>query len=317
MRSDFPTRAPVFVGGFRSGSTLLINLLGLHPELAPIFETRSICEALRWLSVLGDPRKEASEAILLRMIFREGFDGFSAECVAARMIQLIQLTEDRIHNRIPHGKASHESYPLGMDYILYDFVDAKQAVHDWLETVQDASCVSHVAEATGLFINRLGSMQAEKLTKPVWVNKTPELPRFGHELRLSLGPCKIIHLIRDGRQVVRSAAQLGWGSIADMSRLWRALIEESRVAAKEAEGDYLEIRYEHLIQDPALVLDRIFSFLDVEVTGPEVVTAYYQHSGKEIQPVCYGTEYCLQGQNMRIFERIAGSLQAELGYSLR
>ncbi len=304
---------PVFVGGFRSGSTLLINLLGLHPELAPLFETRSICEALRWLRVLNDPRGESTEDRVVQMILPPEFCGFSAKLVASRMRRLMQLTDDRIHNRIHHGKASHESYPLGMDYILYDLLEADEAVGEWLVRVTEFSAIDGIALATGLLINKLGEMQAEKLQRPIWVNKTPELPRFGHELRQCLGPCKIIHLIRDGRQVVLSATRLQWGTVAEMAKLWQSLIEESRVAGAEAADDYLEIRYEDLIRNPCLVLDEAFSFLGVGVIGAEIIAKYYQRSDKKIRSQPHGVNY-LTDQDLQTFDRIAGSLQRELGY---
>ncbi len=304
---------PIFVGGFRSGSTLLINLLGLHPELAPLFETRSICEALRWLRVLNDPREESIEARIVQMILPPGFCGFSAKSVSSRMRRLIQLTEDRIHNRIHHGKANHESYPLGMDYILYDLFEADEAVGQWLARVTECSAIENIARATGLLINKLGEMQVEKLQKPIWVNKTPELPRFGHELRQCLGRCKIIHMIRDGRQVVLSATKLQWGSVSEISELWRGLIEESRVAAIETQEDYLEIYYEDLIRDPSKTLDRIFVFLGIETIGQEVIDKYYRYSDKEIKPQSHGTD-SLSDYDLQIFDRIAGSLQRELGY---
>lgn len=313
MISEVHGHFPVFVGGFRSGSTLLINLLGLHPELASLFETRSICEALRWLRVLNDPRRESTEARIVQMIVPPELCGFSSELVASRMRRLIQLTEARIYNRVHHGKASYESYPLGMDYILYDFLAADDAVGEWLARVTEFPAIDSVALATGLLINKFGEMQAEKLQKPIWVNKTPELPRFGSELRQCLGACKVIHLIRDGREVVLSSTKLGWGSVAEMAKLWRGLIEESRVAGALATDDYLEIRYDDLVQNPCQILDKVFSFLGVRVLGSEVLDKYYQGSGKKIRSQPYVMNH-LTEQDLQTFDRIAGSLQKELGY---
>jgi hypothetical protein len=46
---------PIFIGNFRSGTTLLANLLGFHDELALWFETKAFCEALRWIRVMERP----------------------------------------------------------------------------------------------------------------------------------------------------------------------------------------------------------------------------------------------------------------------
>jgi len=79
------SQIPIFIGGPRSGSTMLVNLLGLHPQIAPLFETKCICEPLRWLRILKDPSTRAIEEKILQLQFPSALQGFTIEGVAARM----------------------------------------------------------------------------------------------------------------------------------------------------------------------------------------------------------------------------------------
>ena len=62
-------QAPIFIGNFRSGTTLLANLLGFHKDLSPWFETKGLCELLRWQRVLKDPKTIPFESSLIHLHF--------------------------------------------------------------------------------------------------------------------------------------------------------------------------------------------------------------------------------------------------------
>ncbi len=300
---------PVFVGGFRSGSTLLINLLGLHPQVAPWFETKSLCEALRWQRVLGDPSTEAFEHYVLGP--RQS-SGFSVTAVAERMRWHMHHTAQRMAGQIADGKAPHERYPLQGDAVLYSLEEAQTALHDWRRSIHEPATETAVAAATGALIRTLGKRQVALAARPLWINKTPEIPRFGGELRRGLGRCRIIHLIRDGRQVVHSAVALGWGDMERMTRLWKAMIELSRAAALAE--DYLEIRYEKLIQAPATTLDRVCTFLELDLRGKALWKQYRHLVGQTPQPIPHQGPASLCRQELSTFNAIAGELSRELGY---
>lgn len=269
---------PVFIGNFRSGTTLLINLLGLHADVAPWFETKGLCEPLRWLRVLEDPETLAYEAAI---IHADEDDAFSAEAVASRMLEDIRNTAARIEGTAPHGKGQHERYPLGHDCVLYSVDFAEQAVHHWLDAVRGQEEPEAVAAATGSLITRLGQRQAQLAGKPLWVNKTPEISRFAAELRQCLGPVRMILMVRHGRDVVRSAERLGWAGAPEIVAWWRGMIEQSRAASAGHEGDYLEMKFENLLQDPSGELNRALSFLALDPSGEHLVSTYSESIGMD------------------------------------
>lgn len=306
---------PVFVGGFRSGSTMLINLLGMHPGVAVFYETKSICEPLRWIKIIKDPDQKQREHAIVQQLFPREYWGFSKESVLARMELQMKYTWDRVTKKVHDAKARYEHYPLGPDYILYSLGEAKDLLDKWQTEIGIAQDSHTIANATGNLINSLGDLQAKKLNRNIWINKTPEIPRMGRELRLSIGRCKIIHIIRNGRDVVRSAKQLKWGTVQTIAENWRDLILDSRAAAKEAPEDYIEIRYEELVANPVRTVNQILELIGLDRKGDEIAARYELGKGKKI-----GTARVrnwvkrLRGEDLRVFERIGGNLQKELGY---
>lgn len=308
--TDTPQR-PAFVGGFRSGSTLLINLLGLHPEVAPWFETKFLCEPPRLQRVLADPAAAAVESQVV------GEGGLAPERIVERMRRDLEQTAGRVEGRLGSGKAHYEKYPIGMDCVRYSLEQGRERLARWEQRVLAEPRLEVVREANGELIGELGRIHAEAYGAPVWINKTPEIPRFAAELRESLGPLRALLLIRDGRDVVRSASNLGWADIERLAVWWKGLIEQSRAAAAADPDGYLEVRYEDLIREPAAELDRILRFFQLEPMGEELVERYKARMG-EREPFRLQRfrriRHLLNGRRLRPFYRIAGELLDELGY---
>ena len=262
---------PLFIGNFRSGTTLLVNLLGLHESLAAWFETKALCEPLRWLRVLQHPEDARREAGLIRL---PGPAGFSVEAVAERMLLDFRDTSARIRGAAPSGKGGNESYPIGHDHALYSLDFAEQAVADWVDEIDQSADPVHIARVTGSLIQRLGKQHAELAGKQFWVNKTPEITRFGAELRACLGGIALLVMVRDGRDVVRSATRLGWAEPEEIGVWWKGMIEQSRAGGAGLGNAYMELRYEDLLADPAAHLDHVLSLMGLSASGAELVRRY-------------------------------------------
>ncbi len=263
---------PTFIGNFRSGTTLLANLLGLHPELATWFETKMFCEALRWVRVLNDPATEPREQLLIRP---DQAQGFSARAVYERMRQDLELTAARLAGQTHSGKGAHEHYPVGHDAVAYSLPQGQAALDDWYRQVMRVpNDAQAILKLTGELIGRLGELHAGLAGKPCWVNKTPEIPRFAEELRGALGQTRIILMIRDGRAVVRSASALGWASEERLAVWWKQMILETREAMRDYPKDYLEVKYEELIAQPEQVLDQVLAFMGLQPMGAALWQRY-------------------------------------------
>lgn len=272
---------PVFIGNFRSGTTLLANLLGFHEQISPWFETKGLCELLRWQRVLKDPINGSFESSLIQPKDPIGFD---ADVVSFRFESDLRETLDRISGAKMSGKGSHESYPVGHDRLLYGLEEALDLLSQWRSVV--GKCQSHevLAKANGDLIKGLGMLHLGYDQKLFWVNKTPEITRFGEELESALGPTKRILMLRDGRDVIQSASKLGWADPAEIGAWWKGMILESRGGGSTSKDLYLEIRYEDLLKDPVGGLNQVLHFLEVEERGLEMVEQYRQFVGLSDKP---------------------------------
>lgn len=307
-----PDWLPAFVGGFRSGSTLLINLLGLHPGIAPWFETKAFCEPLRWMRVLREPRLQAFEANLVREPSATAFDPL---LVFSRMMADFRATDSRLRGRAPNGKAVHERYPLGFDCVRYSLHEAEVALDRWLAATRACPTGEGIARTTGELISGLGERHTALAGKSHWLNKTPEIPRFGRELRQALGPVRVILMVRHGHEVAASARELGWASVEDLATWWRFLIELSRESSAEAPSHYLEVRYEDLVSRPEQSLNHVLSFIELDGSGAKLVDEYRRRMGGNVfRRVVRKESRTLSETDREAFEEKAGTLMRELGY---
>jgi hypothetical protein len=74
---------------------------------------------------------------------------------------------------------------------------------------------------------------------------------------------RFVHLVRDGRDVARSCIGMGWaGNVWYGAERWLAAEELwSRLCARVAEPQRIDVRYEDLVRDSRRELDRIARFL--------------------------------------------------------
>ena len=303
---------PTFIGGFRSGTTLLVNLLGMHPALVPWFETKELCELLRWLRVLAEPSEAAFEANYITPNEPAGFD---LDAAYARMLAQMRATEARQSGATQSGKAGHERYPLGNDHVRYPLVEGEALLHAWYERCKADHSLPTVRVASADLLRALGAAQCATTPSPYWINKTPEISRFAAELRELLGPCRVIYMVRNGFEVVASASNLGWGKTEDLAFNWKGLLERTRNAMKGEEDRYLELRYEGLLQAPVETLNQVFAFLGVEPKGEEIVAEFTSRFGSDAfsRPAAAPPARLPAEEHAR-FMAVAGDLQIALGY---
>lgn len=310
---------PVFVGGFRSGTTLLINLLGLCPGVAPWFETKELTELLRLGRVLRQPDQEGFENAYCVPATPAGF---SVANVAARAEILFRGTAARVSGEEGSGKASHERYPIGHDCVAYPLPVALDALQRWTSAMSAAEAVSRQAlleawyPATRQLIDTLAQAHCQGHGAFNWINKTPELPRFAPELRALLGPCRIVYMVRNGLEVAASARKLGWGEMEKMAFNWKELLERTRTAMRDFPGDYLEIRYESLLENPQAVLDQVLAFCGLPACGAAILQQFTAEFGAQAFQLQRSQAAACTSEEREAFARVAGDMQLALGYAL-
>jgi protein-tyrosine sulfotransferase len=122
------------------------------------------------------------------------------------------------------------------------------------------------------FIEQFQRATLARAGKPIWVEKTPRnVQRFGF-VRRRFPHAKLVHIVRDGRDVVCSLRrepfakldEAPWNSVAAARRCavqWRTSVK----AGLRFRGDpaYYELRYEDLVHEPEATLQALLKFLGV------------------------------------------------------
>lgn len=113
---------------------------------------------------------------------------------------------------------------------------------------------------------------ANKRGKKRWADKTPQYVKQLEFIDWLFPSCQIIHIIRDGRDVVASHHdRWGYKSAIEATRLWPDCVSSGCNYGKKLPKErYLEIRYEDLVAQPEVTLRDLFNYLQ-EPWEPEVL----------------------------------------------
>jgi len=302
---------PIFIVGVgRSGTTLLVNLMGNHPLLAPIYETHFLrkvlrhCEKACWF--WGDSISRRLSSLLgdshVHRYFMKRCDK-----VKRRIASTIES--------LPDGsiKQKYEKFPFGQaHYILFNVEELEQETDRWLQNLLASPLPEKaVYQSAREFIDRIFSIHCARMNKPYWINKTPNLLSYLDRLPKLYPSAKYIHIVRDGRDVAASFLSLSWGprTTRDAARHWKKRLLEGHRRVNPTKLKYLELRYEDLIDSPREMLKKVFSFVEMEADVDEIL------SRMPIYQTRVGSwKSVLTHEDRKIFRTEAGDLLIELGY---
>ncbi len=242
-----------FIGMGRSGSTLIFEILAVHPDLAWFTQYLNRAPEHPWLSVL-------SRLADLGPAFRRRPPGSPVRSPRLERLRIRPAEAYGVWRRYSGKK------------FLRDYLIGVRATAE--ERAQLRSLVTKVARYQGK--RRL----AAKITGPARI-----------EYLTSVFPdAYFVHLVRDGRAVAESLLrrdfwrdtfrmrepawrnglsedelarwrQLGEDPVVLAAIQWRAVVRGARREAESfAPGRYLEVRYEDFVADPGGIVDRIADF---------------------------------------------------------
>lgn len=166
--------------------------------------------------------------------------------------------------------------------------------------------------------------------KTRWGEKTPQHTLCWRTILAGFAGARVIHLVRDGRDVALSYQKAFFGPkhVYALAGRWQQYL----AAAEEARGflgdkAFLQVRYEDLLAAPEEELRRICDFLGEEFT-PVMLAYYQQKRGRQFdqrnadnlrRPVMsdnagkWRTD--MTGRELRIFEALAGAALERYGYA--
>ncbi len=205
----------------------------------------------------------------------------------------------------------HWVQPWGLDLVPSDFADCR-SYNEIVTTLYEAWAI--------------------KDGRGRWGDKTPQNV-FEIKTLVEIFPsCQILHILRDGRDVAISwiRATFGPENVYTAALEWKRYVETGRnqggmLSAKQ----YLEIHYEHLLQDPSEALRRVCSFLgetycEEMLTPRRIGGQERRFSDKTGKAINKRMSIIADNRNKSqremgiddrvLFESLAGDLLSQLGY---
>jgi hypothetical protein len=175
------------------------------------------------------------------------------------------------------------------------------------------------------------SAYAKKEGKPRWGDKTPPNAFDLPDLMRDFPDAQFIHIVRDGRDVCLSWAEVDWVKldVRKAAKRWVRWVRAASHPSRLGPTQYYELRYEDLVQEPRRVLEAVCRFLGEPFD--ERMLEYHQqehlvpeerrkfHTRLSQPPDAsrvFRWRKEMSASNVRRFEAVAGSLLLRFNYEV-
>ncbi len=227
--------------------------------------------------------------------------------------------------------------PANVDALVdWIFVDPKQRlVRDLKLDVEEFRTRAHQVEPTlGSVLGLVLQMYAERWGKPRWGDKRPSYFKRIDALLAMFPDAQIVHLIRDGRDCVASLQRMPWwgsGSIGAMQNWLAAMQTGARCRRRLRDDQFFELRYEDLVVNPRVELQRLCDFLGEEFDEAMLETSeaardavpkrkrrrHHRRTTHQVSDAAVGRwEGDLEPWEVTLMEAVAGRELQRQGYQL-
>ena len=280
--------AALFIGGAgRSGTTLAVDLLGLHPRVSAIYETDFVGQ-------------------LIQLMSRD----LPAPLVAEQTLIFMERWTRPLPHR-PHNKRAHERYHHGPHHILFDRAFAMA------RTEELCGAIVQGRGALGLrhFVDALFAEHCRLDEKPRWANKTPAYVQLLPTLAQLWPEMRFLHCVRDGRDVAASVLTRPWGpnTPAEAAQWWGMKVAAGVRWGQLNPDRYHELRYEDLLADPEATLTQVFEWLG---ESPETEAILARTASIGLDPSrAGGWQNALSPADVADFEAVGRDLLMHFGYA--
>lgn len=220
--------------------------------------------------------------------------------------------------------------------MMKDWLRSKAFQASGLDPREIEAKVLAQCRGAGDFLRIVMDEVARKQEVDRWIDSTPtNLP---HLLRIKkdFPDARIVHIIRDGRDVALSLERRGWSrplpwdgkrGLLAAGLYWKWIVRKGRSCAAALQPNYMEVRYEDLVPKPVEVLAKLSEFLQQDLdyecikrvsigSMKNPLTSFKEElSQARFDPVGRWRERFPRKQ-LVWFERLVGDYLQKLGYSL-
>jgi hypothetical protein len=190
--------------------------------------------------------------------------------------------------------------------------------------------------STGEFLRVLMEEIARSQHVDRWADQTPSHLYHIPEIRTAFPDALFVHMIRDGRDVALSLGKPGWikplpgqshNLRAAAALFWAWTVRKGRAYGQTLPSDYLEVRYEELVQSPRDTLSRLGGFIQHDLDYDRIQqtpvgsvkkpnTSFTKESAAGAFSPVGRWRRALSGPDLASLEYLIGDLLTDLGYRL-
>jgi hypothetical protein len=165
--------------------------------------------------------------------------------------------------------------------------DRRQALAVWLRSPYQAltglteeevrATIERDCQHAGDFLRLVMQAMAEKQQVARWAETTPSHLLHMREIKALIPDALFVHVVRDGRDVAASLARQGWirpfpfdRPVLAAAAYWDWMVRRGRREGVALGDDYIEVRYEALIESPREVFAKLSAFIGQALDWDEV-----------------------------------------------
>jgi Sulfotransferase family len=196
----------------------------------------------------------------------------------------------------------------------------------------DGAQVAPYAEAVAAAYRAYASERGKRR----WGDKTPRYIEHIPLLADLFGDARFVHLVRDGRDVALSYADVPFGpkTVAKAADLWATRVRRGIEAGRAlGPGRYTEVRYEDLVSDESNLVAKLREMCELleleyspamleydELANDEVLaraSLYNPNVTRSPMARTRSWETDMPAAQVEVFEAVAGEVLSDLGYARR
>ena len=159
---------------------------------------------------------------------------------------------------------AHPNVSCGPETLfLVEFAERLTGARHWQHLAQFGFPKEYWQERVAELFDAVQGDYARRRGKARWADKTPRYAVHLDQIDALFPTCQVVHVIRDGRDVVASHRdRWGWWAAVKAVKKWPYYLATARTAgAGLPAGRYHELRYERLVADPEATLRELLNFL--------------------------------------------------------
>jgi hypothetical protein len=131
-----------------------------------------------------------------------------------------------------------------------------------LDSLQNESHVTF-----GILFQHLLRQYAKLIGRPRWGLKTPHNEFWTDEIFAAYPDAKMIHIIRDPRDVAVSVDSRGWDKPLEKTcRKWQQSAQLGKINSEKYADSYMVVRYEDLVRNPESTTQKVCDFVKLDYT---------------------------------------------------